>query len=44
MLTPLPCTSCGTTSVHKALRITPAMAAGVSDRVWSLEEVAGLAK
>ena len=29
--------------VHKTLRITPAMAAGVSDHVWSLEEVAGLA-
>jgi len=28
--------------VHKTLRITPAMAAGVSDHVWSLEEVAGL--
>ena len=29
--------------VHKTLRITPAMAAGVSDHVWSLEEVAALA-
>ncbi len=29
--------------IHKTLRITPAMAAQVSDRVWSLEEVAGLA-
>lgn len=25
--------------VHKTLRITPAMAAGVSDRLWSLEEL-----
>lgn len=25
--------------VHKSLRITPAMAAGVSDRLWSLEEL-----
>jgi hypothetical protein len=25
--------------VHGALRITPAMAAGVSDRLWSLEEL-----
>jgi IS1 family transposase len=29
--------------VHKTLRIAPAMAAGVSDHVWSLEEVAALA-
>jgi IS1 family transposase len=29
--------------VHKTLRITPAMAAGVSNHVWSLEEVAALA-
>lgn len=28
--------------VHKTLRVTPAMAAGVSDHVWSLEEVVGL--
>jgi hypothetical protein len=24
---------------HKPLRVTPAMAAGVSDRMWSLEEL-----
>jgi hypothetical protein len=24
---------------HKALRMTPAMAAGISDRIWSLEEL-----
>lgn len=29
--------------IHKTLRITPAMAAGVSDHVWSLEEIARLA-
>ena len=29
--------------VHKSLRITPAMAAGISDHVWSLEEIALLA-
>lgn len=29
--------------IHKALRVTPAMAAGVSDHVWSLEEIAELA-
>jgi len=28
--------------IHKTLRITPAMAAGVSDHVWSLEEIASL--
>ena len=26
--------------IHKSLRITPAMAAGLSDHVWSLEEIA----
>jgi len=29
--------------VHRSLRVTPAMAAGVSDHVRSLEEVARLA-
>lgn len=29
--------------LHKTLRITPAMAAGLSDHVWSLEEIAMLA-
>jgi IS1 family transposase len=28
--------------VHQTLRITPAMAAGVSDHVWSLDEIVGL--
>jgi IS1 family transposase len=28
--------------VHQTLRVTPAMEAGISDHVWSLEEVAGL--
>lgn len=28
--------------IHKTLRVTPAMAAGVSDHVWSLEELVGL--
>jgi IS1 family transposase len=28
--------------IHQTLRITPAMAAGVSDHVWSLEEIVGL--
>lgn len=29
--------------IHQSLRITPAMEAGISDHVWSLEEIAGLA-
>ena len=29
--------------IHKSLRVTPAMAAGISDHVWSLEEIATLA-
>jgi IS1 family transposase len=28
--------------IHKTLRITPAMAAGLSDHVWSFEEIAAL--
>jgi putative tryptophan/tyrosine transport system substrate-binding protein len=27
--------------IHKTLRVTPAMEAGISDHVWSLEEIAG---
>jgi hypothetical protein len=30
--------------VHQTLRVTPAMEAGVSDRVWSLEEIIDLLK
>lgn len=30
--------------IHKTLRVTPAMEAGVSDHVWSLAEIAALAK
>jgi hypothetical protein len=29
--------------IHKTLRVTPAMAAGLVDHVWSLEEIALLA-
>ena len=29
--------------IHKSLRVTPPMEAGVADHVWSLEEIAGLA-
>jgi len=28
--------------IHRTLRVTPAMEAGVSDHVWSLEEIAEL--
>ena len=28
--------------IHKTLRVTPAMEAGVSTHVWSLEEIAAL--
>jgi len=30
--------------IHKTLRVTPAMEAGISDHVWSLEEIAELAR
>jgi hypothetical protein len=30
--------------IHKTLRITPAMAAGLSDHVWNYEEIAALAE
>jgi hypothetical protein len=28
--------------IHKTLRVTPAMEAGVTDHIWSLEEMAAL--
>ena len=28
--------------IHKSLRITPAMAAGLTDRVWDMSDVAAL--
>jgi len=28
--------------VHKTLRVTPAMEAGISDHIWTLEEIASL--
>jgi hypothetical protein len=28
--------------IHKTLRITPAMAAGVSDHVWSVAEIVAI--
>jgi hypothetical protein len=31
------------TPAHKTLRVTPSMAAGVADRVWSPAEIAELA-
>jgi hypothetical protein len=30
--------------IHKTLRVTPAMQAGLADHVWSLEEIAELAE
>ena len=30
--------------IHKSLRVTPAMEAGIADHVWTLEEIAGLAE
>ena len=30
--------------IHSSLRVTPAMAAGIADHVWSVEEIAALAK
>jgi len=29
--------------IHKTLRVTPAMEAGIPDHVWTLEEIAKLA-
>ncbi len=29
--------------IHKTLRVTPAMEAGITDHVWTLEQIAGLA-
>jgi hypothetical protein len=28
--------------IHQTLRVTPAMAAGVTDRLWSIEDIAQL--
>ena len=28
--------------IHKTLLTTPAMAAGVTDRLWSIEDIAGV--
>jgi len=28
--------------IHKTLRVTPAMAAGVSDKLWTVEDIANM--
>lgn len=28
--------------IHKTLRVTPSMQAGIADHIWSMEEIAGL--
>jgi hypothetical protein len=28
--------------IHKTLRVTPAMAAGVTDRLWEMKDVVGV--
>lgn len=28
--------------IHRTVRVTPAMEAGIADHVWSVEEIAGL--
>lgn len=30
--------------IHKTLRVTPAMEAGIPDHVWSIQEIVGLVK
>jgi hypothetical protein len=30
------------TRIHKTLRVTPAMAAGLTDHLWTMEEIIGL--
>jgi hypothetical protein len=36
--------NCNFVRIHQTLRVTPAMEAGVSDHVWSVEELLGLLK
>jgi hypothetical protein len=34
--------NCNFCRIHQTLRVTPAMEAGITDHVWSLEEMASL--
>lgn len=38
----LPMMYCNSVRTHKTLRVTPAMAAGVADRLWEIEDMAVL--
>jgi hypothetical protein len=33
---------CNFARMHQTLRVTPAMEAGVSDHIWSIDEIVGL--
>jgi len=33
---------CNFVRIHKTLKVTPAMAPGVSDRLWSMEDIVAL--
>jgi len=36
------CMHCNFCRIHKMLRVTPAMAAGVTDRVWDMTDITAL--
>jgi hypothetical protein len=33
---------CHFSRIHKTLRVTPAMAAGITDKLWTLEDIVAL--